>query len=216
MKSLSQQDYYETLEIAPTASAQDIERAYHLARSTYSEGSLAGHSVFGEGDLEVIRDRIELAFKTLSDPKARKSYDAELGERRQRVVSTENSDPAKVATSVAPPSAAPAEPMEQIPFDVDELADDEGEFDGARLRRLRMSHGIELEEIQRVTKVNPAYLQFLEEERFDDLPAAVYVRGFVMGYAGCLGLSPKRVAESYMQRYEQVKGKPKRSLFSRG
>lgn len=216
MKSLSQQDYYETLEIAPNASTQDIERAYQLARSTYSEGSLAGHSVFDDGDLEVIRDRIELAFKTLSDPKARKSYDAELGERKHEVVSTENSDPAALATSVTPPSGQAASPMEPIPFDVDELADDEGDFDGARLRRLRMSHGIELEEIQRVTKVNPAYLEFLEEERFDDLPAAVYVRGFVMGYAGCLGLSPKRVADSYMQRYEQIKGPQKRSLFSRG
>ena len=84
------------------------------------------------------------------------------------------------------------------------------------MRRARLNHGIELEEIQRVTKVNPAYLEFIEEERFEDLPAAVYVRGFVMGYAGCIGLEPKRVADSYMQRYEAVQGKPKRSLFSRG
>jgi flagellar biosynthesis protein FlhG len=213
VKSLSQQDYYETLEIAPSATPQDIERAYHLARSTYVAGSLAGHSVFDDGDLEVIRDRIEIAFRTLSDPKARKSYDAELVERKKKVVATSNSDPAALAVSVTPPSS---EPMEAIPFDVDQLADDEGDFDGARLRRARMDHGIELEEIQRVTKVNPAYLQFIEEERFENLPAAVYVRGFVMGYAGCLGLDPKRVADSYMQRYEQIQGTPKRTLFSRG
>lgn len=213
MKSLSQQDYYETLEITSSASPQAIERAYHLARSTYAEGSLAGHSVFDHGDLEVIRERIEIAFRTLSDPKARKRYDADLKERKKKVVSTANSDPAALAASVTPPSA---EPMENIPFDVDQLADDEGDFDGARLRRARLNHGIELEEIQRVTKVNPTYLQFLEEERFADLPAAVYVRGFVMGYAGCLGLDPKRVADSYMQRYEAVQGPPKRILFSRG
>jgi flagellar biosynthesis protein FlhG len=161
----------------------------------------------------VIRDRIEIAFRTLSDPKARKSYDAELVERKKKVVATSNSDPAALAVSVTPASS---EPMEAIPFDVDQLADDEGDFDGARLRRARMDHGIELEEIQRVTKVNPAYLQFIEEERFENLPAAVYVRGFVMGYAGCLGLDPKRVADSYMQRYEQIQGTPKRTLFSRG
>ena len=212
MKSLSQQDHYETLEIPNGASQKDVERAYQMARSTYREGSLAGHSVFERGDLEVIRERIELAFRTLSDPAARASYDEELEKRRERVVATANSDPAALATSVTPRS----EPIEPIQFDMDELADDEGDFDGSRLRRSRMHHGIELEEIQRVTKVNPTYLQFIEEERFDDLPAAVYVRGFVMGYASCIGLDPKRVADSYMQRYEAVHGEPKRSLFRRG
>ena len=51
--------------------------------------------------------------------------------------------------------------------------------------------------------MNPTYLRFIEEERFDDLPAAVYVRGFVKGYARCLGLDPDRVAPSYMRRYEE-------------
>jgi flagellar biosynthesis protein FlhG len=220
VKSLSQQDYYETLEITSNASPQDVERAYHLARSTYAEGSLAGHSVFDDGDLELIRDRIEIAFRTLSDAKARRRYDAELAKRQTKVApTTTDSDPAALAASVAPPSAAPPspEPPEAMAFvDVDELADDEGDFDGPRLRRSRLHYGIELEEIQRVTKVNPAYLQFLEEERFEDLPAAVYVRGFVMGYAGCIGLDPKLVADSYMQRYEAVQGPPKKILFSRG
>ena len=65
--------------------------------------------------------------------------------------------------------------------------------------------------------MNPTYLAFIEDERFDGLPAAVYVRGFVVGYAGCLGLdaTAKRVAASYLQRYEERKGAAKRRLFSR-
>ena len=63
--------------------------------------------------------------------------------------------------------------------------------------------------------MNPTYLGFIEEERFDGLPAAVYVRGFVTGYASCLGLDAKRVASSYLQRYEESKGGAKRRLFSR-
>ena len=59
------------------------------------------------------------------------------------------------------------------------------------------------------------YVPFLFK-RFDDLPAAVYVRGFVKGYASCIGLDPERVAKSYMPRCERNRESPKqRSIFSR-
>ncbi len=80
---------------------------------------------------------------------------------------------------------------------------------------MRERRSIEIDEIAGVTKVNPTYLRFLEEERFDDLPAAVYVRGFLKSYARCLGLDPDRVARSYMRRYEERVTKRKRGLFSR-
>lgn len=212
MKPLSEQDHYETLEIPQSASPEDVERAYLLARATYSEGSLAGHSVFEEGDVEVIRERIEIAYQTLKDPEARQSYDAGLKREADDSESAAiASDPVTLATSVVPP----VEPIETL--ELDELdAQDEGEFDGARLRRTRLRNGVELEAIAGVTKVNPTYLRFIEEERFEDLPAAVYVRGFVMGYASCVGLDPKRVAQSYMPRYEQSRSAtPSRRRFSR-
>ena len=112
-------------------------------------------------------------------------------------------------------SAAPVlAPLEAL----DELEVGEGEWTGARLRRARLRQGIELDEITKITKVNPTYLAFIEDERFEGLPAAVYVRGFIVGYAGCLGLdadSAKRIAASYLQRYEERKGAAKRRLFSR-
>lgn len=212
MKPLSQQDYYETLEIPPNASAKEVDRAYQLARSTYSEGSLAGHSVFDRGDVELIRERIEMAFRTLSDPDLRQSYDHELKLHEEKSEEVNDSDPAALATSVATPS----EPMDgPMPFDIEDLDEESGDFDGPRLRRARMRHGVELEEIARVTKVNESYLEFIEEERFADLPAAVYIRGFVMGYAECIGLDPKRVAKSYMERLDAKGGAPKRGLFGR-
>src|SRR2546430_14987283 len=56
---------------------------------------------------------------------------------------------------------------------LDELEEGEGEWTGARLRRARLRQGIELDEITKITKVNPTYLSFIEEERFDGLPASV-------------------------------------------
>ena len=215
MKPLSEQSYYETLEVLPTASPEEIERAYKIMLTTYAPDSLAGYSVFEEGDSELLRERVEIAYRVLSDPGERDQYDAQLqtseGEEPGDV---SGSDPSTFATSAAPRTAnAPAalQPTDDLP----DLDEGPGPWDGARLRRARLQQGVELEQIADVTKVNPTYLQFIEEDRFEGLPAAVYVRGFVMGYAGCLGMDPQRVAGSYMQRFESSHDTGKRRLFSR-
>ena len=171
MKPLEEQDHYELLEISPQANAEEIERAYQMARSVYADESMAGLSVFEAGDADVIRERVEIAYRTLVDLDARRVYDAELAG-----VVPANVEPTHETESVT----LPADSLE----DFDPLDANQGEFDGTRLRRLRIHRGIELEKVAEITKVNPAYLRFIEEERFDDLPAAVYVRGFVLGYAG--------------------------------
>jgi flagellar biosynthesis protein FlhG len=197
MRPLEEQSLYDTLEVTKDASPEDIERAYQLASSVWEESSLAGYGVIEPGDVELIRERVELAYRTLRDPEERQEYDAQL----------------ELASGAAaePAAAQTLDPLDAM-ADLNEAA---GEFDGERLRRVRLQRGLELDEIAKVTKVNPTHLRFIEEERFDELPAAVYVRGFVVGYASCLGLDGKRVAKSYMTRYEESRDNPKRRLFSR-
>ncbi len=96
---------------------------------------------------------------------------------------------------LSPLQAFPPSPLEG--GDEDEASPD---YDGTRLRRTRLRRGIELEQIAAITKINPTYLRFLEEERFDDLPAAV--RGFVVAYLRCVGIDPGKGAASYMARFE--------------
>ena len=213
MKPLTEQDYYETLDVAHNANFEDIERAYRLACDTYCEDSLAGYPVFEVGDIELLRERIEIAYRILVDPETRRAYDQEL--------SAPSLAPAPAPTwraSADEPAAQDVRPTAPVlaPLDaLDELEESEGEWTGARLRRARLRQGIELDEITKITKVNPTYLSFIEEERFDGLPASVYVRGFVVGYAGCLGLDAKQVAASYLQRCDERRGASKRRMFSR-
>jgi curved DNA-binding protein CbpA len=199
MKPLSEQDHYEILEVPRGTSQMEIERAYQLAQATYAEDSLAGYSIFAEGDAEAMRERIETAYRVLSNEESRQAYDSSLEGRAEL--------PEPVSPWMAEPEAQTAdeEPMEPLsPLEVFEEFDDEaGSFDGARLRRSRLRRGMEIEDIARVTKVSPTYVRFIEEERFADLPARVYVRGFVSAYASCVGLDPRKVAESYMQRFDR-------------
>ncbi len=73
---------------------------------------------------------------------------------------------------------------------------------GIELRQERERRKLTLEAIAEKTKIRPAHLQALEEERFGDLPAAVFVRGFLREYARCLNLPSDNVTQLYMKRYQ--------------
>jgi len=199
VKSQSEQDHYEVLETHVRANREEIERAYRMSLATYADDSLAGYSVFGEGDAAEIRERIEVAYRVLSDGKLRFDYDAALNV---------GATPGETEQEVAANPRAPSDPSitsDALPLQLDELSeldDGSGDFDGARLRRYRIRCGLEIEDIAGVTKINPTYLRFIEEERFQDLPDSVYVRGFVTAYGSCIGLDSKKVAASYMKRFE--------------
>jgi cytoskeletal protein RodZ len=75
---------------------------------------------------------------------------------------------------------------------------------------------MEIDDIARVTKINPNYLRFIEEERFADLPDPVYVRGFVTAYANCVGLEGRFVAASYMKRLDKGERERRKGRFFEG
>jgi curved DNA-binding protein CbpA len=204
VKPLFEQDHYEVLEVPRDAGPDGIERAYRLILSTYAEDSLATYSMVHGADAAAIRERVETAYRVLSDDETRRSYDSSLGVGRP-APDDEPEPPPEIAAELRP--AAHSEPFDDL--------DEAGDYDGARLRRVRLRRGLDLDEIARRTKVNPSYLDFLEEERFAHLPPRVYVRGFVLAYASCLGLDAPLVASSYMRRYDAERPRQRRR-FSRG
>jgi hypothetical protein len=213
MKPIGDMDHYEVLEVTRGTAGPELERAYHLAMATYADDSLAGYSIVDAGDAAVMRDRIEIAYRVLSDAQARQAYDVGLGLRAAPEPQLAQ-PPAGPAAVIEDP--APAQRLDRLegiePVEAFESFDDEGpgDYDGARLRRSRLRRGLSIEDVSRVTKVKPGYLELIEEEGFSRLPARVYVRGFVMAYATCVGLDPRAVATSYLERFDREPPRPRR------
>jgi flagellar biosynthesis protein FlhG len=193
-------DYYALLELPRDATYEEIERAYRMACTTWAEGSLAAYSVADDVTLAELRERVHQAYRVLADVESRSAYDETLGSG----FVTDDLEPELVFDEEdAQPVSA------ELPAEIDDFEDlsgpDEGRWSGAALRRTRLARGIELGQITEITKVNPLYLRCIEEERFEALPAAVYVRGFVGAYARCLGLDPVRVAADFAERLQAAR-----------
>jgi hypothetical protein len=71
---------------------------------------------------------------------------------------------------------------------------------GNTLREARLRRGLDIAECEAETKIRAKYLRALEEEEFDLLPAASYVRGFLRTYADYLGLDGQLVLDEYNSR----------------
>lgn len=190
MKPFSEQTHYEILELTPDATADQIERAYRVARSTYSADSLATYSVYDDNELSALQERIELAYAVLSDETRRIEYDAARGPGGGARI--------ELALSFADEDDHGLENAPEIRGFEESVED--GPIDGARLRRWRIARGIEIDRVASTTKISASYLRSLEEERFDALPATVYVRGFLTAYVRAVGLDAERIVPHYMER----------------
>lgn len=175
--------HYGVLGIGPRATPEQVERAYRHAAGLYDQDSLATYSLLDVEEREQARERVEAAYAVLRDAARRHQYDVSLG-----IVSPTSAPAFAPAAAAAPGPDRP--PMVVLPDPVT----------GADLKRFRESRGITLREISTASKVGIRYLEYIEAERKEVLPAPVYLRGFVQEYARVVGLDPRPTAESYVAR----------------
>lgn len=77
----------------------------------------------------------------------------------------------------------------------------ETEWRGSFIRKVREVKKVSLEELSQTTKISKTYILAIEEENYSKLPAPVYVRGFVNQIARVLKLPQQAVATAYHHRY---------------
>ncbi|PIP28546.1 MAG: hypothetical protein COX29_00635 [Candidatus Moranbacteria bacterium CG23_combo_of_CG06-09_8_20_14_all_35_22] len=75
---------------------------------------------------------------------------------------------------------------------------------GEKLKKLRSDKRVSLSEVSRLTKIQPAYLEYLEEGCWEKLPADVYVKGFLRSYGEFLGVDENILIRLY-EREKEIK-----------
>lgn len=188
--SPSEPNLYDVLWMHRTATDEELRRACKRIRDVYQPGSLPLTSLLTDDELRAEQVRVEEAHDTLLDPLRRRAYDL------SSFPEDDGDAPAK-SQQVDTALAAERAMLRQ------ELARElnaETEFTGLLLAKVRESQGVEIEEIANHTKISGAHLRAIEGERFQELPALVYTRGFIQQIAKYLKLDPAQVSRTYLRR----------------
>jgi len=72
---------------------------------------------------------------------------------------------------------------------------------GTTLRDSRIRRDISLQQAEEDTKIRVKYIQAMENEDFDVLPAGTYVKGFLRTYAEYLDLDAQLLIDEYNERF---------------
>ena len=72
---------------------------------------------------------------------------------------------------------------------------------GNSLREARTRKELDFPELETGTKIRAKYLRALEDENFEVLPSATYVKGFLRTYAEYLGLDGQLYVDEYNSRF---------------
>ena len=79
---------------------------------------------------------------------------------------------------------------------------------GETLKDERNKHRLRLEDLAKKTRIRASYLQALEENRFEDLPATTFVKGYIKTYAHVFGFDHQPLLAMLRRDYkESAKGR---------
>lgn len=185
-RSLPKGSHHDLLEIDRGATDEEIRRAYRRMREVYADDALCCYGLYTQAELTAVRARLDEAFDVLLDHARRRPYELTIFPDAEAPQLEEVAPEGRTRELPPAPMITP-----------------ETEFDGALLRAVRESQGLELKQISRRTKINLAYLEALEGDDFRALPALVYVRGFITEMAKCLRLDPIQTAHTYVRRMKR-------------
>ena len=217
---------YETLNVSPSASFEEIRDAYLQAKSTHSEENMALYSIMSTENLDENINEIENAYKVLSNEERRIKYHKENNIESSWILTKEASNnnnliekskndftevnensptkENKIANLVANNKFA-------LKYDSDPIFEkeikDTTEYSGEILRRIREYKNVNIERMSEMTRISKTHIRNIESDNYSQLPARVYTRGFVYQYAKCLKINPDEVASSYMNRVDQSQNK---------
>ena len=216
MKNFDGLNYYEILKIPANSASFEIKRAYRDALSIYNENSLVTYSLFSNKERDNILITLKEAFLTLTNENKRAEYDSILGDSGQIEVPITS-----IQNQKKPPHSHTYNMTDSDNFaervkkklrkeEIEKLSNEifsEDSISGEDLKRLRKAAGIELSEINAVTKISVSIIKSMEENRIQGLPPSHYLKNFLRQYAETLQIDPQKVIDGYLKNISPAQKK---------
>jgi len=167
--------YFDLLELSPEATIDDIRKNYSDLKTLYSGDSIEITALNGDYSQELIED-----------------YLSRLDDAYEKLnLLLENKRPEVVIKSVMMDDGM-CDWIKSINC-----------FTGVALRTIRERMGVDLKEIFAATRIQPQYLEYIENEQFSSFRAEVYLRSYIIEYTRFLSLDTQRVLADYLPRYRK-------------
>jgi curved DNA-binding protein CbpA len=194
-------NYYQILDVAPSACQQTIHQAYHEAKRAYSPSNPDLYQFFSQQEASEWIDLIEEAYAVIGHPNTRRDYDRELDLSRHRFVEAQpNLNPTQNQVTQELPEGYGKTSVSQYELDpkMEEMIRDQESCDGLFLKKVRTYKNIDLNQFSQLTCIAIRHLYAIENNNFSVLPAPVFVRGYIIQYCRILELDEEILVPSFM------------------
>ena len=187
------QTLYELLNVDPYTSEEEIRRAYKGLLERFNPDGFIAYGLYTRTQAEALRYQFDEAYQILSDPIQRQEYDTQtfpsgFPPRQKKIHTTTYST--KLQPLINKKDALDYSQNHTL--------------DGKGIKQLRVQYDISLEAIHERTKISIHTLHCLEDNRFNDLPAEVYVKGFLKQLAHVLSLPQDQLLQQYLDALRRV------------
>jgi len=209
MQNFEKLNYYEMLRVPANASLFELKQAYADSLAIYGHDSLATYSLFSEEERRRILKTLETAFRTLTDAARRTAYDQSLVQAGALDPSTlAANQPKKPVPLFDPPGTTGKAHLKRkiskklSDASINQLSRDIAAADaisGRDLKKLREKIGVSLEEIYEATRISISTIKAIEDNDFENLPSALYLKNFLRAYASLVKLEPQMVIDGYLK-----------------
>lgn len=215
-------NYYEWFGLDRGCSTFDIKNQYEQLKKLYVGENPMLRDIYGDSELFILNTLLDMIFNELNDPEIRREYDMDI---KSHVVSLETSFPdvfiigevikkynrvkkreVLVKKDVFGRSAEKrtATLSEGDFVDANEIFSKYKELPvtGDLLRKIREEVGISYELIISRTKISNMVLDAIEKDKYDLLPADLYVKNFVQQYCKTLKMNSENteiIASGYLR-----------------
>lgn len=79
-----------------------------------------------------------------------------------------------------------------------------GPLSGSELAKIRTKKNLSLEDVFRITRIPLKYLKAIEQDQWSELPARVYLQGFIKNLAHAYKMPPQETLQKYLQHFDSA------------